>query len=383
MKRDIPRLELEKMQNARNKLFYEEMELYERENRLENELRNTISIAHNTREILDKYEKEFETVTKLKPKDIKFVFLATGLQCIRQYCLTFFIERLDDKSAAKKVKGKMEEHSNRQHQYYRPSLEEIISNPVPFDVTYGSKEKGLGIGGGFQHRAKTLGHDSVLGWVFGTMNILTSTVTTNEFKTYHVKTGTVRNRGTRDQISDNADTGKMISYSLNRFTSGKKEDIKAIGVSLYKEAIHLKSDIGSIAGLPLPIVSTVSVKTAENLATYGLDMGNVLSVGKQALYAQIINSLIAMLHRLICWDADMSEELFEVRTRKILSYSSVIASCSNLIVTGIGVAAKNEKLTRTLDVGGLLVTLHRLVSDHIFISELKREFIIGNYMEMI
>lgn len=290
---------------------------------------------------------------------------------------------MDDKKAAKQVKGQIEEHSNRKHQYYKPSLEEIIENPVPFDAIYGSREKNLGIGGGFQHRAKTLGHDPVLGWLFGTMNILTSTVTTNEFRTYHVTTGSVLNRGKRDRISNNADTGKMITYSFNRFKSGKQDDITAIGVSLCKEAIHLKSDMNSIAGLPLPIISTISLDASKKLASYGLDMGNVLNIGKQALYAQLINAFVAMLHMMICGRNNEDEKLFAVRTRKIISYSNVIATSSNLIVAGIGAATKNAKLAGTIDVGGLFVTLHRLVSDTIFISELKREFIIGNYLEMI
>lgn len=54
----------------------------------------------------------------------------------------------------------------------------------------------------------------------------------------------------------------------------------AVGASLNKGAIHLKSDIGSIAGLPLPIVSTISLEAAQRLAKYGLDTGNVLNIMK-------------------------------------------------------------------------------------------------------
>lgn len=61
--------------------------------------------------------------------------------------------------------------------------------------------------------------------------------------------------------------------------------------------------------------------------------------------------LIAMLHQLICGNTDISAEIFEVRTRKILSYSNVIASSSNLIITAIGVAAKNDRMIRSFDMG--------------------------------
>lgn len=47
---------------------------------------------------------------------------------------------------------------------------------------FGSKDFDLGIGSGFTHRAKTLGHDHILGWIFGTMNIATSTITVLELE---------------------------------------------------------------------------------------------------------------------------------------------------------------------------------------------------------
>ena len=43
------------------------------------------------------------------------------------------------------------------------------------------------------------------------------------------------------------------------------EGKEKIGVSLMKEAIHLKSDMYSTASLPLPIISTISVESHENL----------------------------------------------------------------------------------------------------------------------
>ena len=219
MKSNIPWETLDRIQTIRREIRYEQEICMQENGSFQQELDRMIYVTQNTDNILNQYDKKFQSMTKLQPEDIKFIFFATGLQCIRQYLLTNFEERLDDKSAAKRVKGEQKEHSNRKHRYYWPSLQEIITNPVPFDTCYGSREKGLNIGGGFRHRAKTLGHDPVLGWIFGTMNILTSTITTNQFETYHVKTCEVINHGVRDKISEKADTGKMISYSLKRFTS--------------------------------------------------------------------------------------------------------------------------------------------------------------------
>lgn len=208
------------------------------------EYRRVENTYSNAAVIISDIEKQFETATKLTKADITFMFFATALQCVRQYFLTPFSERLTDQEAAKNTKGHIKESSDRHHQYYNPSLDEIISNPVPFDAIYGSKDFDLGMSGK-NHRAKTLGHDPILGWIFGTANIATSTLTTWDFQSYHIKTGQIASGAARDQITNHADTGKVFSSVfdkiLNQGTDGKTK----IGASLIKEAVHLKSDVSS------------------------------------------------------------------------------------------------------------------------------------------
>jgi hypothetical protein len=81
-----------------------------------------------------------------------------------------------------------------------------------------------------------------------------------------------------------------------------------------------------------------------------------------------------------------------VRTRKILSYSNIIASVSNVIAVGIMsiVAVKTDDKLITLkkalsyiDIGGLLVTIHRLITDTIFITEIKREFLEKEFYNVV
>jgi hypothetical protein len=130
--------------------------------------------------------------------------------------------------------------------------------------------------------------------------------------------------------------------------------------------------------LPLPGVSAINPKLASELAEYGFDMANVINVGKQASYAMLINSMIAMIHRMFCdSDDEMDRKLFEVRTRKILSYSNLVASSSNLAVVAV---TKDMKL---LDLGGLAVTIYRLITDAKFIRQVKEKFIFGSYKDMI
>ena len=89
-------------------------------------------VTENTRMIVDNLDEQFCRQTELTKTDVVFLFTAIGLQIARQYLLTKFPERIDNQLAAKKTWFHNEEHSDRKHRYYNPSLEEIITNPVPF-----------------------------------------------------------------------------------------------------------------------------------------------------------------------------------------------------------------------------------------------------------
>lgn len=354
-------------------------------NKIAIDAERTAKIAKYSTTIIEDIDSRFEKAVKLNKTDVSFLFFATALQCVRQYVIGTITQRVDDKTAAKNTKGYSDEHSNRTHRLYNPSLNEIKTNPVPFDAIYGGKDYGLGIGGGFTHRAKTIGHDPVLGWIFGTMNIATSTVTISEgLQSFHVLTGTVSNGATRDKISKRADTIKVLNSCKSKLMDEGREGKEIMGVSLMKEAIHLKSDIYSTASLPLPIISTISVEAARDLANYGLDMGNFVKVGSQAEFAVLINSLIGMIHGLF-YDESIypNKSLYSVKTRKILSYSNLIASASNVIAvaiaTAVGVSSGNPEIVKKslnyLDIGGIMVTVYRVISDQNFICAVKKEFL--------
>lgn len=349
------------------------------------EYKRVENVTSNAAVILKDLDKQFESATKLNGTDITFLFFATALQCVRQYFLTPFRDRMSDKEAANATKGHQKESSNRVHRYYNPSLDEIITNPVPFDAIYGGKTFDLGLSGN-SHRAKTLGHDPILGWIFGTANIATSTMTTWDFQSFHVKTGADALNRARDQIVNHADTLKVLSSAfIDKALYEGIEGKEKIGASLVKEAIHLKSDISSTKSLPIPIVSSMlSPDVALKLAEYGLDAANVIDVGKQASFAIMINFLVSMIHSLFYDESrDGSRTLYEVKTRKILSYSNLIATASNIIAVAvteaIAVSTGNTELAKKglkyLDIGGLLVTCHRLISDHKFIKQVKLEFL--------
>lgn len=339
-------------------------------------------IALHANIIIGDLENQFQQATKLDSLDIKFLFFATALQCVRQYILGYVTERVDDKTAAKKVKGDEKEHSDRKHQLYKPSLQEIETNPVPYDAISGSKKFNAGIGGGFEHRAKTLGHDCILGWVFGTANIATSTLTTSEgLKSYHILTG---ENFKRDWITYHADTGKVLHYTKEKlFNEGVEGKLKIVA-SLKKEAIHLQSDIYSTVSLPVPVVSTFSVDAAKQLAEFGIDAGNIIKVTGQVGMAAMINALIGMIHGLYYDETKyFNWNLYSVKTRKILMYSNIIASSSNVIGVAMASIMGATKALNYLDVGGIMVTIYRLVNDRKFIESVKKEFLEKEFYNLV
>lgn len=344
-------------------------------------------VAANAEQILDEIDEKFEKYTGLNKLDVSFLFLAVALQVVRQYTLTKFSERLDDQTAANNTIGHGEEHSNRKHKYYNPSLIEICGSkklkippcPVPFDANIGANGA---LRGGKQmgHRVTAIGHDPILGLVFGTANIATSTLTNKDLQSYHIYTNDMG----RDYFRNKANTGLVLSKTKDKLLHEGLEGKEKVGASLLKEIIHLRSDIYTKNSLPLPIVTVIDAGLAAELAQRGLDMANIVTVGRQMTFSVFINTMISMLHGLFYDESvEYSRRVYEVRTRKILSYSNFIASASNLIYVGANISLGNESAWKRLDIGGLAVTLYRIVTDAQFIRQVKREFIEQEFFAQI
>lgn len=344
-------------------------------------------VAANAEQILDEIDEKFEKCTGLNKLDVSFLFLAVALQVVRQYTLAKFSKRLDDQTAANNTIGHGEEHSNRKHKYYNPSLIEICGSkklkippcPVPFDANIGANGA---LRGGKQmgHRVTAIGHDPILGLVFGTANIATSTLTNKDLQSYHIYTNDMG----RDYFRNKANTGLVLSKTKDKLLHEGLEGKEKVGASLLKEIIHLRSDIYTKNSLPLPIVTVIDAGLAADLAERGLDMANIVTVGKQMTFSVFINTMISMLHGLFYDESvEYSRKVYEVRTRKILSYSNFIASASNLIYVGANVSLGNEDALKSLDIGGLAVTLYRIAADAKFIRQVKREFIEQEFFAQI
>ncbi len=367
----------------------------------------------------DKIEDEFRRLTKLEKVDYGFIIAATALQLLRQVVqpkLDFKNlnkdNRGNDKTAdndadKNKIKQKIDEIKNQifengidldeSKKWYYASVAEIgdIAH-VPYDAIKGTSMDGkfpIGMNGN-NHRFKTLGHDPWLGYLFGTCNILTNTMTTSALTTYHVK---------NSKVVNNADTAKMFERSFERF----KESRETFLIALIKQFYHIKSDEKSKKGLSLPFLQLfLDEKTIEKLCDNGLDYNNAKFLGTiavQAGYAEMINFVIATIHRILMALEELKEQgidesklkaiadydifgkdsgLKEVRTRKMLMISNSIATAANgifvaALTVGEALAEKPDfyKALENLDLGGAIITVVHLFKDAKVILKIKKDFI--------
>ena len=304
-------------------------------------------------------DREFEKKTGLRKHDFAFLGIAIALQCARQYVLDPWLKKRRQNASIYDEKGRKEKA---EAGWYFVDTDRILINRVPFDVQqYGTNSTIQGFLKGGDHRSMTLGHDPVLGWIFGTANIMTSTVTRRDFTSAHVKC-----IGNTNKVYALADTGTVFEKVIKRVSEKGMDGKIALGSAIVREFIHLKSDIYTKKGLPLPGVGAISPDLSNKIAKYGIDTADV---GVEATLSCLINAMIGMVHRLFFDGTKDEEQLYEVRTRKIILYSNLIASTSNVIAS---VLTERYDL---LDIGGILVTIARLITDVRFICKVKDEFV--------
>lgn len=238
----------------------------------------------------------------------------------------------------------------------------ILYQTPPYDITKGSPAIGRNMEGGY-HRIHTLGHDPILGWIFGTANILTDTITFEDFKSNRV----VR-KPQMMIIPERVSFPGLFKETIEMC----KADSLNLPTAIFAEGAHLKSDEFTKLGLPVPILETINPDFASKLYKSNYDalcFSRDLKIGGASAGISIfIDMVIGLVHSLFNKEK-IDKDLYEVRTRKILLISNSIASTSNIIQTAI---TKNPK---NLDIGSLLVTASHLFMDLRFIARVKEEFI--------
>lgn len=353
-------MNLEELEKRRRILKSEATDSITRMQDIADESLRVSVVARDAEIILTDIERKFEKMTGLDSTDIKFVFFATALQCVRQYWLS-----------NEKLRFKTDQQSSRMMKKYYPIS---LLGPVPYDAFKKSGFVGNTGLSGANHRITALGHDPLLGWIFGTVNILSETLTKNNFYLESYKTNLV---GNEYKISGLSNIGFILADSMERI----KETPSDLLLALMKHALHLKSDAFTKMGLPIPIINSVSPDLTAVLLKNGID---AYSVSRGMKVSNFINLLISGIHSLFYDEGRYaSREIYAVKTRKIIMYSNTIASMSNVIYVALRSYLGDTGAMKKLDVGGLIITLYRLIQDTAFIQQVKEEFVFGEFNERI
>lgn len=342
---------------------------------------------------IEEYSENLEVVrlkflekTRIHAEDLGFLFFATLLQCLRIYVINKLTaeEKANIKGgredALHKAQDKIFKHfgdgSNPLAGDLYASLDAIITlRGVPYDATgyLNDEVKKLNIFKGANHRFATLGHDPALGLIIGTSNILTNTITTSKRLAYIPKVST--NYVVYDGAMKNPKVGlpagnaEMLNAAIKRL----EDDKKSVAAALIKQLIHISTDLYTPCGIQLPGANLMLDNTTAEKLTQYISTGDLIKIGASAGTAALINTIISAVHGCMFIekesDVPFEFETYQARTRKVVLYSNLIASSSNVLSTAVTGNVKS------LDIGGIIVTLYRLFSDTKFICDLEREYI--------
>lgn len=321
---------------------------------------------------------EFSKRTSIFNKiDMNFLAIATALQVTKALLLPYIAEKFgygnsfdaserlahNDKSIEKAHKEANDNFRDKHLEKHETGrwINLLYQTPA-YDITVGSGDIGINMGGRY-HRLHTLGHDPILGWVFGTANILTDVITMNNYQSYRVV------RKPKMKITSERVAIPML---FNESYKAIQEDFLNLPAAVFAQAQHLKSDVYTKQGLPVPLLEVFNENFASKLYKNQYDSlclaRDIKIVGISYVISAIMDIIIGLVHGLFR-SKDESKELFEVRTRKILLISNSIATSSSIVSSCITQNPKN------LDIGSLLSTVSHLFTDIRFIAKIKSEFI--------
>lgn len=300
-------------------------------------------------ENLERIDREFKERTRLQDADAAFVVAATMLQVARVLVINSLteVERAGAGNAKEdalhsfqdRVFSGFDDGAPAESGRLFASKSHILSSRgVPYDATCYEVDN-LKIFKGANHRFATLGHDPVLGLVFGTSNIMTNSITcvkdANIFgigaripATYSVSYDAF---GKNPQIGIPTGTVEMLVAAGRRVVN----EPDAAAAALIKQLIHIGTDLYTPCGIQVPFANLVLDKAHTEALTKYVSTGDILKVGMQSGMTVLINWLIAALHgcSLIFKDdgLDYSTETYQARTKKIILISETIATSSSVV----------------------------------------------------
>lgn len=436
-------MNISEMRKKRDELFEERDKISEEFQVIRLETERVVNITQNSRKILDDIDAEFERVTTLNSDDEVFLWFAVMLQTVRwilspklkmphmeeQNLDVAIDKRMEDRE--KKHKGAeyqgrssgrdyemdkinkyLEKHQKKadesREEYhgdkgrdtkYRTWIE-IMLRAVPYDAMYateGQEESIPFIEGinnymesqnryanitGKNHHTATLGHDPVLGWIFGTLNIMSSTISFCDFSSYRV----VQKSGQLDKWDQTINYAEPVGI-CSLFEEGyfsALEDCKRVPAAVVRQWIHFESDRYCKQGLPIPFLSIFDPQKAQELIEKGwnslefekLLKGDIKQIGGNAVLSVLTNVILYSIY-VYLFDSGEPVEIKNVKASKILRLANVISSSSNVLYTFATRDCAN------LDIGGIGSTLIVCFTSTRFIGKIKREYIENHFYELV
>ena len=404
-------MEKEEFKRRRSAINEKSMGLWKDIDEHRKEENRVINVLHNAESLLERLDVTFEERTSLSKVDVSIMMLATALQLVRIYMLPKFQKRFldeylldhNDEIIKDMEKEEMAEYKRKHTKWeskkskkgYRSWQEIAFTIKVPYDATRhsGSGFHDRNMHGG-QHRVKTLGHDPILGWIFGVANIISDTITIcpeyelgeKKFRIPYVESYNV-DMGSNFCWKEQIPTWNIFKNSFESIS----EDKHRLYAALFSQGLHLASDMYTKLGLPVPFLSLIDSDKAYDIYKDGYDYLDYLydtqilrRTLKSASQSIMINMIIGAIHKFFYNpNTDFDKELYNVRTRKIILYSNMIATTSDVVQTAIRVCAEDENAIKNFDLGGLLVTVYRLITDTKCIQKIKEEFIFNEWDRII
>ena len=444
MSLDELRTRRKKLQDRTDKTLSEVHELALEANRV-------ADIANNSNTIISSIDKEFEELTSLNKLDVSFVLFASVLQSLRWILMPKLkTTRMDELSPeiakedrmldnerkhkggiydgkksgweyeSDKIKEYLEKHPKKktkseeeyQNGLMKGSCEhrtwiEIITQKVPYDAMNAyEKELIPNIANlnsfkngrytninGVNHHVATLGHDPILGWLFGTANIMTSTISFVDFQSFLVERGNrIKSLSTFEFSNKLGASDQVILYSrpqaipniLYECFESAREDVKRVPAAVVRHSMHLASDKYCVQGLPIPILPTIDPQRAQELIAEGwnsLEFKKLLKsdfkqIGISAGISILINMMIESIY-LLCLESDDNYEIRKAKSKKILSIADIISSSSNILYVAL------SKEISKADIGGIGVSFVSLLRSAHFIAAVKEEYIKKNFETLV
>lgn len=361
----------------------------------------------NLDKIVEDIDKEFAEKTGiLNKKDQIFLWTVVALQTLRWWLLKYDTESLKKLEPDTLIRETADKGGNREIQERNAFLKEredkiaksnkFISwkeyfiRAVPYDAMKGEGAKNIEILGvkkagknlyGKNHHSATLGHDPILGYFFGTINIMTSTITFNNplFPTNKVNYPIIN---------------EAVSFIETFYMAMEAgiDDKYRIPAAIIRQTMHLASDVNTKMGLPIPMLNAEMQQKLLEKGWNSKELEKMIEIlGKnlavfslQVVIAIFINMIVKTLH-LMLYDEEKDGDynLYNVRTQKILKVSNIIAESLNIGYVGanigIGIYAKNGTLIKEglerIDLGGYIVAIHQIVKSSSIQEKIRREYL--------